>query len=210
LIINTPSATFFASNLSVKEKLPAFVHLNINTMPKSSRGRRVKNEVNAGSMADIAFLLLIFFLVTTTIVEEEGILVKLPPIDLIHEPEPVNQENVFTVRVNELNQILAENKVMDIANLKEAAKEFITNPNQLPNRPESPRKALVSLQNDRGTEYNTYLMVYNELQAAYRELREAEAQKRHGMSFNSLNKDLKKEIRNAIPLIISEAEPTTF
>ena len=179
-------------------------------MSKSSRGRRVKNEINAGSMADIAFLLLIFFLVTTTIVEEEGILVKLPPIDEIKEPIPVDQNNVFTVKVNAQNQLLAENKIMSIAKLKDATKEFILNPNQLPNRPKSPRKALVSLQNDRGTDYKTYLMVYNELQAAYRELREAEAQKRHGISFNSLNKELKMEIRNEIPLVISEAEPTEF
>jgi biopolymer transport protein ExbD len=179
-------------------------------MPKSSRGRRVKNEVNAGSMADIAFLLLIFFLVTTTIVEEEGILVKLPPIDILTDPVAVDQNNVFTVKVNEENQIFAENKIMDIARLKDAAKEFITNPNRLPNRPKSPKKALVSLQNDRGTEYKTYLMVYNELQAAYRELRETEAQKRYGMSFNALNAEKKKEIRNEIPLVISEAEPTEF
>jgi len=179
-------------------------------MPKSSRARRAKNEVNAGSMADIAFLLLIFFLVTTTIVEEEGVLVKLPPLELIDLPITINQNNVFTVKVNEQNQILAENKIIEVAHLKDAAKEFIINPNQLPNRPKSPKKALISLQNDRGTEYKTYLMVYNELQAAYRELREAEAQKRYGMSFKSLNNDLKKEIRNAIPLVISEAEPTEF
>lgn len=179
-------------------------------MPKSSRARRVKNDINAGSMADIAFLLLIFFLVTTTIVEENGILVKLPPIDEFTEPTPIDQNNVFTVKVNASNQILAEDKVMDVANLKNAAKNFITNPNQLPNRPKSPKKALISLQNDRGTEYKTYLMVYNELQAAYRELREEEAQKRHGMSYDFLNKEKKKEIRNDIPLVISEAEPTEF
>jgi len=179
-------------------------------MPKKSRARSAKNEVNAGSMADIAFLLLIFFLVTTTIVEEEGILVKLPPINMIDVPVAINQDNVFTVKVNQQNQILAENKVMDIARLKDAAKDFIINPNQLPNRPKSPNKALISLQNDRGTEYKTYLMVYNELQAAYRELREEEAQKRHGISFKFLNNELKKEIRNAIPLVISEAEPTEF
>ncbi len=179
-------------------------------MPKSKHARRVKNEVNAGSMADIAFLLLIFFLVTTTIVEEEGILVKLPPFEIIDTPINVNQNNVFTVKINAANQILAENKIMDIGRLKEATKEFISNPNQLPELAEIPRKALISLQNDRGTDYKTYLMVYNELQAAYRELREAEAQKRHGMSFEFLNNEKKREIRNEIPLVISEAEPTEF
>ena len=40
-----------------------------------------KKEINASSMADIAFLLLIFFLVTTTIVQDKGLLNKLPSID---------------------------------------------------------------------------------------------------------------------------------
>ena len=143
---HTPKVRILASNLPVEEKQPAFVHTKFNTMPKSSRARRVKNDINAGSMADIAFLLLIFFLVTTTIVEENGILVKLPPIDEFTEPTPIDQNNVFTVKVNASNQILAEDKVMDVANLKNAAKNFITNPNQLPNRPKSPKKALISLQ----------------------------------------------------------------
>ena len=71
---------------------------------KSSRDR-MKNEINAGSMADIAFLLLIFFLVTTQIVEDKGITVKLPPWSEEEvDPTQLKTRNVFSVLVNADNQ----------------------------------------------------------------------------------------------------------
>lgn len=179
-------------------------------MPNSSRPKRQKNEVNAGSMADIAFLLLIFFLVSTKIIEDQGILVKLPPHnDDIIETQ-FNENNVFTVKVNAQNQILAEGTIINLDELKNATKEFITNPMHRLDRPAKPSKAIVSLQNDRGTNYNTYLTVYNELQAAYSELRTDLAQSRYGKDFKALSKAQKIEIRTEIPLVISEAEPTEF
>ena len=44
------------------------------------RGKKERKdtEIDASSMADIAFLLLIFFLVTTTIVNEKGVNIILP------------------------------------------------------------------------------------------------------------------------------------
>ena len=71
-------------------------------------------------------------------------------------------------------------------------------------------KAIISFKNDRGTNYKTYLAIYNELKAAYNELREEEAQKKYGKSFEFLDKVDQKEIRSRIPLVISEAEPTNF
>lgn len=172
--------------------------------------RRLKNEINAGSMADIAFLLLIFFLVTTTIASDQGIMVKLPPWDPTQEPQPLADKNVFTVKVNVANDLLVEGERMNMKELKEEAKMFIMNPQQLPTMPDKPTKAVISLQNDRGTSYKTYLEVYNELKAAYNELWEAKSQQQFAMKYEDLNIAQQKDIRNAIPLIISEAEPTEF
>jgi biopolymer transport protein ExbD len=168
-------------------------------------------EVNAGSMADIAFLLLIFFLVTTTIAVDKGVLVKLPPWS--NEPPPemkLNTRNVYSVLVNANNELLVRGEPKDIKNLREDTKTFIMNPRKLEDMAEKPTKAIISLKNDRGTKYKTYLEVYNELKAAYNELREEEAQKRHNKSYEFITRDQQKEIRNAIPLVISEAEPTNF
>lgn len=180
-------------------------------MAKTSSRDRMNNEINAGSMADIAFLLLIFFLVTTQIVEDKGILVKLPQWS---EEEPditrLKERNVYSVLVNAQNQLLVRGEPTNIANLRENTKLFIANPQKASNLSESPDKAIISLKNDRGTKYATYLQVYNELQAAYNELWEEESQKRFRKPFGDLNLEQRKEIRSAIPLVISEAEPTAF
>ena len=95
---------------------------------KSNRGR-VSNEINASSMADIAFLLLIFFLVTTQILEDKGILVKLPPWSE-EPPETLEliSRNVFSVLVNSENKLLVRGEPANIDELRERTKEFILNP----------------------------------------------------------------------------------
>jgi biopolymer transport protein ExbD len=172
---------------------------------------RLSNEINAGSMADIAFLLLIFFLVTTTIDVDKGVLVKLPPWS--EEPPEtltLNKRNVFSVLVNADNALLVRGEPAEVGDLRERAREFIRNPENRPDLAEKPEKAIISLRNDRGTKYSTYLEVYNELKAAYRELREDEAQKKYQKSYEFLPRDKKKEINSIIPLVLSEAEPTDF
>ncbi len=180
-------------------------------MGKTSSRDRLSNEINAGSMADIAFLLLIFFLVTTTIDVDKGVLVKLPPWST-EPPETMtlNERNVFSVMVNAENQLLVRGELEKIEDLREKAKEFIWNPNKRPDMAEKPTKAIISLKNDRGTEYKTYVEVYNELKAAYNELREEEAQRKYAKPYEYLARDQQKEIRARIPLVLSEAEPTNF
>jgi biopolymer transport protein ExbD len=175
-----------------------------------SRRTRTGPEVNSGSMADIAFLLLIFFLLTTTIFYDAGILVKLPPFnkDPVFSHPPA--KNVLAIHINADNQLLIEGQPGQVEQLKKTAIEFITNPGQSPNLPSNPKKAIISLQNDRGTKYSTYIEVYNELRAAYNEIWENESLKRFGTSFEALPSSYQRLIRADFPLVISEAEATEY
>ena len=84
--------------------------------------RRELQEINAGSMADIAFLLLVFFLMVTTIQTEKGIFRQLPPpIPPDFEIPEVRERDVFVVLVNSKNQLLVEGRPMDLGRLKDAA-----------------------------------------------------------------------------------------
>lgn len=184
--------------------------------------KRAIPEINAGSMADIAFLLLIFFLVTTTMDVDEGINRKLPPWnDEEVDPPPIKKKNIFTVLVNSNDQLLVEDEYMDIENLREATKRFLNNNGdgscdycrgslQDPSSSDNPGKAIVSLQNDRSTSYKTYIAVQNELAAAYNELRDELAERQYGVPYDELNEKQKEEIKDAYPQKISEAEPVSL
>lgn len=172
--------------------------------------RRKHAEIGTGSVADIAFLLLIFFLVATTIDTDKGIQAKLPP----YEEEPVDMiihnRNVLSVLINANDELLVESENDEISNLKERTKEFVLNPNEKENLSMNPVNAVVSLKSDRGTSYNAYIQVYNELRAAYNEIHDEIAMQRYGKSYDDLDFEFKKDIRSDFPLVISEAEPTDF
>ena len=195
--------------------------------------RKGAPEVNAGSMADIAFLLLIFFLVTTTIETDAGLDRMLPPAE---PPEDVDvvikQKNIFTVNINKNGQLLVEEQIMDIKGLREAAIAFLDNGgdgscNYCKGRKDAassdnPEKAIISLKNDRETKYSTYITVQNELVGAYNDLRNREAQRLFGRDFTEMEgkflnpetpsaerDDLKpkvKRIQELFPQKLSEAE----
>ena len=171
--------------------------------------RRGLPEINAGSMADIAFLLLIFFLVTTTMDQDTGISRKLPPMPEEEQETPpeIHAKNIYVVLVNSKNELLVEGEWTEISQLKEGAKKFINNNGVDPKSSDNPEKAIISLQNDRGTEYMTYIRVQNELAAAYSELRNDAALNKFGERFSDLNKTQQKEIKKMYPQKISEAEP---
>lgn len=184
-------------------------------------GKRDVQEVNAGSMADIAFLLLIFFLVTTTMDTDSGLSRKLPPPVPEDEepPPPIKDRNVFEVLINAQNRLLVNGEPMDVRKLKDEAKIFIENPSDDPSLPEKEEKEIeyfgttpvskgvISLQNDRGTQYQMYLSVQNELAAAYNELRDELAEEKFGKEFDDLEDDKQEAVRDVYPQKISEAEP---
>lgn len=198
-----------------------------------ARKKRELTEINAGSMADIAFLLLVFFLVTTTMDTSWGLARKLPPPLLENQPDPppIKDRNVFVVLANANDQLLVEGEIMEIQNLREAAKEFIANPQRKENLPEfreenvellgkmQVSKQVISLQNDNGTSYKLYIQVQNELAAAYNELRDELASQKFGVTYKQLEETAKlegatdldkqrvKSIREVYPQRISEAEP---
>jgi biopolymer transport protein ExbD len=198
--------------------------------------RRSAPDVNAGSMADIAFLLLIFFLVTTTIETDSGISRKLPPMQEENvEPPIIKEKNIFQVIVNRNNDLLVEDELMELSALKDAAVAFLDNGGGVgpeactycegaadPASSDNPIKAVIMLVNDRQTEYGTYIAVQNELVAAYNELRNRTAQRLFNKSFDQMeadydnvnyngNKERLKEqieqIRDMWPQKLSEADP---
>lgn len=166
--------------------------------------KRSAPEVNAGSMADIAFLLLIFFLVTTTIETDSGINRKLPPIEDVEDPPIIKKKNIFTVVVNKNNQLLVEEELTDVSDLRSMAIEFLDNGggegeeacdycqgDRDPKSSDNPDKAIISLKNDRETSYKIYIAVQNELVAAYNDLRDREFNRlfpNESMSFVEANK----------------------
>lgn len=172
-------------------------------------------------MADIAFLLLIFWLMTTSMNVDSGIARKLPPL-VEQENDPgmdAHERNVLMVFVSGNNQLLVAGQRMDISGLCEKTKIFITNPTNDPNMPEKEiteipllgnfpvSKGIISLQNDRGTSFETYLRVQNELTRAYNEVKDDLAQQKFGRAYSDLNDEQRKAINKAIPVKISEAEP---
>lgn len=188
--------------------------------------KRQLQEINAGSMADIAFLLLIFFLVTTTMDVDSGLSRVLPPpvLEDAPKPPPIKERNVFVVLVNAQDKLLVEGEPMDVKMLREKTKEFIANFKNADNLPEKKlvdvdffgndypvSKQIISLQNDRGTSYKMYIEVQNELVAAYNELRDELAINKFGKRYSDLHpkveKDKIKAIKAIYPQRISEAEP---
>lgn len=189
--------------------------------------KRKVPAMNATSSADIAFMLLIFFLITTSMDTDKGLARRLPP------PVPKDQKkdkdidikkrNLLVVLINSNNQVLCGDQFIDVKQLKEKVKDFIDNPYNDEHKPEKvevdvpfygkqmvTKNHVISLMNDRGTEYQAYINVQNEIAAAYNELRDNVARKKFNKPFAELDEEQQSAVQMIYPQKISEAEPKNY
>ena len=180
-------------------------------MPLLKPRKKREAEIPSSSMADIAFLLLIFFLVTTTIDADKGIYMQLPPKLDEQEPPEINQRNLLNVLVNSSGQVLIDNEVTSIAQIRDIVKRHITNNGREPQFSVSPDKAVVSFKTERGLSYDNYIAVLDELKSAYNELRNEAARSQFGADYGQykarLGEDEEDVIAEQYPVKISLAEP---
>jgi biopolymer transport protein ExbD len=187
--------------------------------------------LNTTSTADISFMLLIFFLVTTSMDTDKGLARRLPkPPDPDQEDATmdIKARNILYVRINAAGQLWVEDEINgpgypDIRELRPRVKEFVKNDQNLSKWPEKhvknidllgqcfvTDKHVISVQTDRGTPYDMYFQVQNELVAAYNELRNELSKQKFGREYQYLKDEEKAAIRQYYPQNISEAEPKKY
>jgi biopolymer transport protein ExbD len=167
--------------------------------------RSLGATIPSSSMADIAFLLLIFFLVATVIDVDTGIGLTLPeyvPPDEIEEVK-VDPDRMAAILINENGDVLLDGKPISLFQIKNTLKPRIISKIELPKK----KKLIVSLKTDRKTVYNAYISALDQIKMAFFEVRDEYSNSRFGMKYNDLSEDGQKDVKNAIPIIISLAEP---
>ncbi|MDL2256894.1 biopolymer transporter ExbD [Bacteroidales bacterium OttesenSCG-928-I14] len=165
------------------------------------KSRRKIPQINSSSSADIAFLLLIFFLITSSIQSNLGIYRRLTPVEaqeLIKEKSQIEDRNLLVFQLDSLSKIRYEEDEFPIYNVKELSKAFIISSDTI--------NHVISLEIDRRARYENYIALLNELTTAYNELRNEIAKEKYGSHLSSLDSEKYEEIREMLPMRISEKE----
>ncbi|MBR5133905.1 MAG: biopolymer transporter ExbD [Alistipes sp.] len=192
-----------------------------------AKAKRKAGEINSSSMADIAFLLLIFFLVTTTMDVDSGMKRTLPPIadnEQQQDDVELKERNVLMVNVSKEGRIMVGteeympadlNRRGDHSRMSREVLDFLSGFDR------SEKKAteielgiscdisqgVVSLKADNETKYNIYLQVQDELTHAFNVYRDLISVQAYGKPFEELNEIQAGNVRKAVPVKVSEAEP---
>ena len=191
-----------------------------------ARAKKKAGEINSSSMADIAFLLLIFFLVTTTMDVDTGMKRTLPPwIDPTEQQNDVdvNERNVLKVNVSRNGSIMVGTEEYRASDLKRSAGHsrlsrevyhFLVDADksnkkatEIDGQTYDISEGLVSLKADNESKYKIYLQVQDELTHAFNLYRDDISRMVYGVGYNELDDIQAGNIRKAVPMKISEAEP---
>ncbi len=191
-----------------------------------ARAKKKAGEINSSSMADISFLLLIFFLVTTTMDVDTGMKRTLPPwIDPTEQQNDVdvNERNVLKVNVSRNGAIMVGTQEYRANDLKRAgghsrlsrevyhflvdADKSSKKATEIDGKTYDISEGLVSLKADNESKYKIYLQVQDELTYAFSLYRDDIARAVYGVGYDELDDVKAANIRKAVPMKISEAEP---
>lgn len=160
-------------------------------------------DIPTSSMADIAFLLLLFFLVATVIDVDTGIGLTLPEYVEDQEVVEVPKDRMAALLINENGDVLLDNQIISIPQIKVNLKRRIAEKIELP----SNRKLIVSVKTDRKTNYNRYIQTLDQIKLSYFEVRDEYSNGKWGKRYSDLDTESQNEVRDKIPIIISIAEP---
>ncbi|GAB6395136.1 MAG: biopolymer transporter ExbD [Bacteroidales bacterium] len=191
-----------------------------------AKKKRKVPQLNSTSSADIAFIMLLFFLLTSSMDTDRGLPRRLPPPvpkEQKNTDVDIKKRNLLVVLINSTNQVLCSNEYIPIDQLKGKVKEFVENANNNEHMPEKiemdvpffgttlvTKNHVISLQNDRGTSYQAYIDVQNEIAAAYNELRDNISERQFGKKFMELEEEQQEAVQKIYPQRISEAEPKNY
>lgn len=192
--------------------------------------RKEVPEVNASSLADIAFLLLTFFLIATSMDKQEGIQRQLPDLTVDNPPVVVQQNNAIEFVANAFGQILykedPENiRQINVGEIKNLVMEHVDNGGGVDAEgnpcdycgagPDGTRSALlsdhpslavVSIQFDKGTSWEDYIALQGEIEAAYSELKAVYVQRNYNRDWDRLIADPAKPATEGDNAIIADAD----
>ncbi|MDR0834268.1 MAG: biopolymer transporter ExbD [Candidatus Symbiothrix sp.] len=134
------------------------------------KSKKQRPGISSSASADIAFLLLVFFLITSSLESQTGIYRRMdaPAAEkALKKRAPVLDRNLLELALNEHSQLIYNDSVFALENLRELSQTFITNPNHVDFLPETPDKHVIRLQISRDADYQSYLSVLSELHASY-------------------------------------------
>ena len=192
-----------------------------------ARAKKKAGDINSSSMADIAFLLLIFFLVTTTMDVDSGMKRTLPPIadnEQQQDDVELKERNVLMVNVSKEGRIMVGteeympadlNRRGDHSRMSREVLDFLSGIDRSEKKSTEIElgisceisQGVVSLKADNETKYNIYLQVQDELTHAFNVYRDMISVQAYGKPFEELNEIQAGNIRKAVPVKVSEAEP---